>query len=84
MYICRHAKHPLFLSDINKTLIFSTYFFFEKYSNIKFGENLSSGIRVVLCGQMDMKLIVVFRYFAKALKMITWGSINDKIGLNKF
>jgi len=27
MYICRHAKHPLFLSDINKTLIFSTYFF---------------------------------------------------------
>jgi len=51
-------------------------FFFENCANIKFGENLSSEDRVVLCGQTDMKLIVVFRNFTNALKMITMGSIN--------
>jgi len=38
---------------------------FEKYSNIKFHKNLSSGSRVVLCGRTDKrtditKIIVVF------------------------
>jgi len=44
---------------------------FEKSSNIKFHENLSSGSRVVPCGRTDRrtdmaKLIVAFRNFAKA------------------
>ena len=43
---------------------------FEKYSNIKFHENPSSGSRVVPCGQTDMtKLIVAFRNFANAPKI---------------
>jgi hypothetical protein len=52
---------------------------FEKYSNIKFRANPSSGNRVIPCGQTDgrtdgradrqpgmTKLIVAFRYFANA------------------
>ena len=44
---------------------------FEKYSNIKFRENPSSGSRVVPCGKKDRrtnmtKLIVAFRNFANA------------------
>ena len=48
---------------------------FEKYSNIKFHENPSGGIRAVPCGRTDgqkdrrtdmTKLIVAFRNFAKA------------------
>jgi len=39
----------------------------EKFSSIKFHENLSNGGRVVPCGQTDMaKLIVAFRNFAKS------------------
>jgi hypothetical protein len=47
---------------------------FEKYSNIKFHENPSSGSRVVPCGQMDggrtdmTKLIVAIRNFANLPK----------------
>ena len=44
---------------------------FEKYSNIKFHENPSSGNRVVACGYMErqtMQLMVVFQNFSKALK----------------
>ena len=50
---------------------------FEKYSNIKFRKNPSSGSRVVPCGQMDgrtdrqtgiTKTIVAFRNFANAPK----------------
>jgi hypothetical protein len=47
---------------------------FEKYSNIKFHENLSSGSRVVSMwtdGWTDMtKLIVAFRNFANAPKAV--------------
>ena len=44
---------------------------FEKYSNVKFNKNPSSGSRVVPGGQTDvrtnmMKLIVVLRNFATA------------------
>jgi hypothetical protein len=43
--------------------------FFKKYSDIKFRKNLSSGSRVVPCGQTDgqtdvMKLTVAFCNFA--------------------
>jgi hypothetical protein len=46
---------------------------FEKYLNIKFRENSSSGSRVVTRGQTDgpkdkTKLIVSFRNFANGLK----------------
>jgi len=41
----------------------------EKYSNIKFHENMSSRSRIVSCGQTDMtKLMVAFRNFANAPK----------------
>jgi hypothetical protein len=44
---------------------------FEKYSNIKFHENPSSGSRVASWGQTEMtKLIVVFAILRKRLKKI--------------
>jgi hypothetical protein len=50
---------------------FSTQIF-EKYPNIKFHENPSSGSRVVWYGQTDMtKLMVAFRSFANAPKIVT-------------
>ena len=45
------CKVPVFLSDFNETWIFWTGF--EKYLNIKFHKNLSSGSQVVLCRQTD-------------------------------
>jgi len=42
---------PLFFSDFNETLIFSTDF--EKSSNTKFHENPPSGSRAVPCGRID-------------------------------
>jgi hypothetical protein len=60
---------------------------FEKYSNIKFHENPSSGSRVVPCRQTDgrtdmTKLIVPFRNFGKAPKNGRAGQTTDenKIG----
>ena len=52
----------------------------EKYTNIKFNKNPSSGSRVVPCGRTDRwthlrKLIVAFRNFAKASKKC---KVNDK------
>ena len=68
----------LYSCSILMTLEFSRQIF-EKYSNIKFHENPSSGSRVVPCGWTDgrtdsrtdgrtdmMKLIVAFRNFANA------------------
>jgi len=73
MYIGLHVNYPLFLSDFNE-IEFSRQFF-EKYSNFKFNENPSSGIRVVPCGMTEgrrdtgmTKLIVAFRYFVKGPK----------------
>jgi hypothetical protein len=50
---------------------------FEKYSNIKFHENSSSGSRIVPCGRIDgptnrdmTKLIVAVHNFAKAPKSV--------------
>jgi len=68
-----HVKYPLFLSDFVK-LEFSRQFC-EKYSNIKFLENPSSGSRVAPYGQKDgrtgmMKLIVAFRNFANSPKIV--------------
>jgi hypothetical protein len=63
---------------------------FEKHSNVKFHENPSIGIRDFSCGRTDRrtdmtKLIVSFRNFANALKMICgfgiWFS-SDVYNLN--
>jgi hypothetical protein len=45
MYTDLHVKYPLFLSDFNENCISKQIL--EKYSNIKFYENLSSEDRVV-------------------------------------
>jgi len=49
MFIVRHTKYPLFLSDYNKTWIFSKGF--RKFSDNRFHKNPSCGSRVVACGQ---------------------------------
>jgi hypothetical protein len=54
---------------------------FEKSSNIKFHENMSSGSRVVPCRRTDgytgmMKLIVAFRSFAKKPKNYIFWKVN--------
>jgi hypothetical protein len=70
MYIGLHVKYLFFLSHFHKTSLFFTVY--EKYSNIKFHENPSSGSKVVPCRQMDgltdgqtdmTKSIVSFRIF---------------------
>jgi hypothetical protein len=63
MYVRLHVKCLLFLSDFNAGQIF------EKYSNVRFHENPSSGNRVVLCGRTDGQTdrnVVTFRNFANA------------------
>jgi len=54
MYIGFRVKYPLFLSDIKETLNFSTDFCKNAY--IKFHENPSSEIRVVLCERTDGRI----------------------------
>jgi len=62
MSIGLHVKYPLFLSDFNETLNFSTDSE-KKYPNITVHENPSSRSRVVPCGQRyrrtDMKKLTV-------------------------
>jgi len=65
------VKYPLLAQDFNETWFYRQSF--EKYSNIKFHENLSSESRVVLCGRTDMtKLIIVFSNCANAPKKKRW------------
>jgi hypothetical protein len=69
---------PVFLSEFNEN------FFFEKYSDIKFYENPSSGSRVQ-CGQTDMtNLTVAFRASKRkeirALQAQTPGATGDRGG----
>jgi hypothetical protein len=63
---------------------------FEKYSNIKFHENLSTGSRVVPRGQTDRQterqtgmteLTVAFHNFAKAPKKYLVGIVFQCVGL---
>jgi hypothetical protein len=72
MCVGLHVKYPLVLPDLIKCELSRQIF--EKSSNIKFRENLSSGNRVVPCvqtdGRTDMtKLIVAFRNVANAPKI---------------
>jgi hypothetical protein len=67
MYEGLHVKYPVFMSDFNEILIFSTEL--QKYWNINFHEIPSSGSQIVACGRTDMKkLTVFFRNFANAPK----------------
>jgi hypothetical protein len=52
MYISIHVKYRLFLSDFNEIGIFWADFT-NKYSDIKFRGNPSSGCRVLPCGRKD-------------------------------
>jgi hypothetical protein len=66
------CKVPVILVRFLMKLGFS-WQIFEKYSNIKFHENPTSGSRVVPCGQTDgrkdmTKLVVAFRNIANAPK----------------
>jgi len=66
-YIDLHVKHSLFLSHFNETKFFRQNF--EKYSDIKFNENLASGNRVTRCGRTAMTMLIVdFRNFANVPK----------------
>jgi hypothetical protein len=59
---------------------------FEKFSNVKFHENPSSGSRVVPCVQTDMtKLVAAFRDFANAPKItkknyVLWTTVTFRTG----
>jgi spore maturation protein CgeB len=67
MCIRVYVKFLLFLSDFNETEIFSTDF--EKSSNIRSYENLSSGSQVASRRWTDMmKLIIDFHNFVSAPK----------------
>ena len=75
-YIGLHVKYPLFLSDFNETELSRQIF--DRYSNIRFYEILSSGSRAVSCGQTDgwmdrqahmTKLTDDFRNFVNAPKI---------------
>jgi hypothetical protein len=70
MYIGLHVRYRYSFQFLRK-LEFSRQIV-EKYSNIKFHENPSSGNRVVPCGETDrhtdMTKITVFHYFAKPPK----------------
>ena len=67
MFIGLRVKYPLLLSYFNETWISRQIF--QKYSNMKFRKNPSSGSRVVPCGLTDMAgLVVAFRNFANAPK----------------
>ena len=73
MYIDLHVKYPLFLSDFNETLIFSTDFqkmlkYEISWKFVQWEPSCFTRTR----GRVDMtKLIVSFRNFAKSFKKIT-------------
>jgi hypothetical protein len=87
MYISLYVKYRLFLSDFNKTRIFSLDFFIsKKYSNIRSHENLSGGSLVVphrrTDGQADMtKLRVAFRNLANARKNSNFGPFSSPLNI---
>jgi len=83
MHVGLHVKYPFLLSDYNETLFCQQLF--DKYSNINFHENSSSGSRVVSCGQPDgqikKKLIVAFRNFTKAPNYCIIYELNINISI---
>jgi hypothetical protein len=69
MHVCLHVKYPLFLSDFNKTVIFSRVF---KNTHIKVIYICPLGAELLHADgqrQTEMtKLIVAFRNFADVTK----------------
>jgi hypothetical protein len=75
------CKVPVILVRFWRNLKFSRQIF-EKYANIKFYENPSSGSRVVGCGRTKMIIpIVVFRNFVTALTNHVIYMYNSNITL---
>jgi hypothetical protein len=74
MYTAVHVKYPL--SDQILIKFELSRRIFEKYSNIEFHENPSSGRRFAARGRTDghEKLIVAFRSSVNALKNSTFSS----------
>jgi hypothetical protein len=77
MYIGLHVKHPLFLSDLNETSIFSSDF--RKTFATKFHENRSVRDKPFHAdGRADKtKLIISFRNFAKASNKALLDRLSD-------
>jgi hypothetical protein len=76
MYIGLLVKYPLFFLFFRET-VFSRQIY-EKFPNIKFHENRSSGSRVVPCAQMDARpdMTKLMSLFA-----ILWRRIKREEGL---
>ena len=71
IYIGTHVKYPLFLSDFNEILIFSTEFR-KKYSDVKFHENSSSGSRICSIWTDRQDLTVAFPNFTHVPEKEIW------------
>jgi len=79
---CKTHKRPLPLPSLMKLQLSRQ--FFEKSSNTKFHENLSSGRRAVPCGQTDMTtLIVTLRNIANLPKNVYRKSIPNLLNVFK-
>jgi hypothetical protein len=74
MYVSRNVKCRLFLSDLIKLEFVQQIF--EKYSNIKFHENPSSGSRVVPSGKTRWTKGSLFAVLRTRLIKRTWRCAN--------
>jgi len=69
MYTDIHVKHPLCLSNVNETWIFSVEFPEKKIINFMKIHPVEAELFMLTDGRTDMtKLIVAFRKFANAPK----------------
>jgi hypothetical protein len=77
MWKCDYVKCPLFLSDFNETLIFSTE---TQILNFIKSHPVVPYCSIRTDGRADMtKLIVAFRNFAKARKNFTLNTLSTYV-----